>query len=190
MTMLHDIYAAYLSGLLVKEGKEINVGGLFDLTDEDSVYYEGIDKTTVEPVNIKQQTYIVRFYEVDSLVIVAKYKNDLPHGKTIIYDDGEIEHIKNFKNGNKHGAHVRYYQYPNKKMEHIEYKDNRFHGKYITWHSNGVMNTKQKWNNDKMDGVCTYWYENGQMQRRSLYKNGKIVGKTTYWKPDGTKIKV
>lgn len=111
MSLLDDVYTAYLAGLTEKTGNEIH------WVDEVGI------PITVESLRLKTKRYTVRYYDKESKKIIkkvvfqddaicsetyyshrmteyAQYKNGLLHGRRIIrYEDGRKTIRQLYKNG-------------------------------------------------------------------------------------------
>jgi len=81
MTLLHDAYTALLDGLTHKTGNEIHW------------YDEHGNSITVEPVDVEQERYVVRYYRKGgSLDLEENYQQEQLHGKSIVWHlNGNLE---------------------------------------------------------------------------------------------------
>lgn len=140
MTILHDAYTALLSGLTTKTGQEIH------WKDEDGALI------TVEPIDIEQCKYIVRYYlENGNKYREIEYQNDQLHGK----------HIRSWENGNKRWEE--------------EYREGQLHGKCIEWYENGNKRWETKYRENQRHGKSIEWWENGNKSWEQEYQNGKKI---------------
>jgi antitoxin component YwqK of YwqJK toxin-antitoxin module len=98
MTLLHDAYVAWMSGLTHKTGNEIH------WEDE---YGRPI---TVEPISIAECKYIVRYYYGNGQVeCEINCHQGLRHGKYIMwYDNGQKECETYYYQGKLHGKYIRW----------------------------------------------------------------------------------
>jgi antitoxin component YwqK of YwqJK toxin-antitoxin module len=102
MTLLHDAYVAWLSGLTTKTNNEIYC------QDE---YGRPI---TVEPIDVAECKYVVRYY----------------------YDNGQVEKEIIYHQDQLHGKYIRWYKNGQKRWEE-DYHQGQLHGKVIRWYKNG-----------------------------------------------------
>jgi len=132
MTLLHDAYTALIAGLTHKDGNEIHW--------QDS---RG-RPITVEPINVEQDSYIVRCYrEGGSLYSEAHYRQGQRHGKRIVwYSKGqkefEVDYNQDQIHGKFHGWHCN-----GKKWWERDYYQGKLHGKHLRWSVDGTWRDKE-----------------------------------------------
>jgi antitoxin component YwqK of YwqJK toxin-antitoxin module len=100
MTLLHDAYVAWMSGLTHKTGNEIH------WEDE---YGRPI---TVEPISIAECKYIVRYYYGNGQVgCEINCHQGLRHGKDIRWhENGQKEWEIDYHQGKPHGKSIMWYK--------------------------------------------------------------------------------
>ena len=92
MSLLHDAYTALLAGLTHKTGNEIHW------------YDEYNNPITIEPIDIENERYIVKWYFNGKKVSEAEYQNDKRHGKAIgWYENGQKYAELEYQNDLLHG---------------------------------------------------------------------------------------
>jgi antitoxin component YwqK of YwqJK toxin-antitoxin module len=115
MTLLHDAYVALLSGLTTKANNEIHW--------ED----ECGNPITVEPIDVAECKYVVRYY----------------------YDNGQVEREINYLQGQRHVKSIGWYKNGQKYRE-IDYHQDQLHGKDIGWHGNGRKWWEEEYKHGKL----------------------------------------
>ena len=83
-------------------------------------------------------------------------------------------------------------------------------GIWFSWHSNGTLEKKEEWKNDRYEGIFQIWYRNGKAKAigqtlagevdgewMEFYKSGQLANHSNnelgilvsiqVWKPDGRK---
>ena len=86
------------------------------------------------------------------------------------------------KNGKKEGAWISYYS--NGQLESKgNYKNGEFEGEWIRYHENGDLSLKSNYENGKKEGAWISYYSNGQLESKGNYENGKREGAwiSYYW---------
>jgi antitoxin component YwqK of YwqJK toxin-antitoxin module len=126
MTLLHDAYVAWMSGLTHKTGNEIH------WQDENG------KPITVGPISVAECKYVVRhYYENGQKHWEANYHQDLRHGKYIgWHKNGQKYWEIDYHQGQRHGKVIRWYENGQKHWEEDYYQDQR-HGKDIRWYKDG-----------------------------------------------------
>ena len=101
------------------------------------------------------------------------YKNK--NSKVYLWDkQGNISLIHSEKNNKKHGKCISFYTNGKKKIEGF-YKNDKSNGLWKFWWLNGNLMAKGKYINDENHGKWIYWYENGEKEHVNIYKHGKLV---------------
>lgn len=100
MGLLEDAHIALLSGLTNRTDAEIHW------------YDEQGDALTIEPVDIENGGYIVRYYFSNGQKHwETEYYNERYHGKMIMwYKSGQIIWEEEYQNGKRHGRSIGWYQ--------------------------------------------------------------------------------
>ena len=142
MSLLHDAYTALLSGLTTKTGNEIH------WQNEHGV------PITIEPVDVSNEKYIVRYY----------------------YSSGNRGWEAEYQNVNLHGKYIVWRENGNKDWE-LEYQNGQRHGKYIEWYPNGNKNIEKGYQNNELHGKYIKWDIIGNKKCEEEYKNGKLHSK-------------
>lgn len=68
------------------------------------------------------------------------------------------------------------------------YRDGKWHGELVLWHTNAVMASKQYYSNGRNQGVETYWNDQGIRLRTTEYSDGEKHGIEIYWAPGGNVV--
>ena len=104
MTLLHDAYTAWLSGITTKTGNEIH------WQDERG------KPITIEPIDISKEKYIVRYYySSGSKWSKQEYQNGQLHGKSVgWHESGKKWWEYEYQNGQRHGKSIGWYDGENK----------------------------------------------------------------------------
>lgn len=128
MSLLHDAYIGLLSGLTYKTKNEIHW------------YSEYKEPITVEPTNIINDEYIVRYY----------------------YNDKKCCEIGYCKN-KLHGKYISWYLNGQKRLE-TSYQNGKCHGKSEWWSDDGHLISKIEYRN----GLPVFPVVNGKMLKLGL----------------------
>jgi len=62
------------------------------------------------------------------------------------------------------------------KQEHFILPNQKKHGEYKAWFSNGPLFVHCFYKDGKIDGEFKSWHNNGQLHIQCFYKNGKLEG--------------
>lgn len=65
--------------------------------------------------------------------------------------------------------------------------DERHHGRWIWWHTNGKKKTVMNFFHGLAVGKLKSWHKNGQINIEANYKKGRLHGQMTGWYADGQK---
>ena len=128
-------------------------------------------------------------YDFENKKYITYYKGT-PFSGTIIKkqiydsDGGEIEFIKNYKDGKYHGLYERYYD-NGKLFEKSTYKDGKWDGLKEVYWSSGQLNTKSNFKNGKQEGPYEKYYYSGKLFVKTNYKDGKQEGPYEKYYEDG-----
>ena len=125
-------------------------------------------------------------YEDGRLTETTNYKNGIVVSKTITSYNyrGEIDGIKNYKNGNKDGLWETYHENGQLK-DRINYKDGNLDGFGESFHENGQISFSGNYENGNRNGWSETYYENGQLMSSGNYKSGKEEGLQEYFHENG-----
>jgi antitoxin component YwqK of YwqJK toxin-antitoxin module len=134
MTLLHDAYVAWMSGLTHKTGNEIH------WEDEDG------NPITVEPIDVSECKYAVRYYYDNGQIgMEINYYQDQRHGKTIgWHKNGQVYWEADYYQDQRHGKSIGWWKSGKKKWEEDYYQDQQ-HGKCIVWHENGQKELEEEY---------------------------------------------
>ena len=67
------------------------------------------------------------------------------------------------------------YYYRGQLESKIKYKNDNLHGLCTWWYSSGHPQSKVSYINGNLHGVCTWWYPSGQLEFKVIYNNGKLI---------------
>jgi antitoxin component YwqK of YwqJK toxin-antitoxin module len=139
MTLLHDAYVAWLSGLTTKTNNEIH------WQDEQG------GPITIEPIDVAECKYVVRYYYDNGQVErEINYHQGRLHGKEIGWcENGQKSWEANYHQGQQHGKSIGWYKNGQKEREEDYHKGQR-HGKAIRWHENGQKYWEEDYEHDKL----------------------------------------
>ena len=102
-----------------------------------------------------------------------------------IYNTGKIETIGERDIEGRRQNEWKWF-YPNGRLKKVGYlADNKWSGKYIGYHDNGIKSVETTYNNDSVNGVYRKYYKNGQLSNEAYYNMGKIIGKESYFHQNG-----
>ena len=100
------------------------------------------------------------------------------------YPNGKLQIEVEFKNGEKDGKRVEYFE--DADTMYISYweKDVKV-GKAIRYFGQGKVESIVNWKNDLQDGESRFYYKNGNLQSISYWTNGKENGTSTVYYENG-----
>jgi antitoxin component YwqK of YwqJK toxin-antitoxin module len=130
-------------------------------------------------------------YQNSKLYIVNRYKNNLLHGVSKIYDNGKFVNNTNkcylksyitYKNGKKNGI-SKTYMMNGKIISKSYYKDDLLHGLHQTFDYNTKTNSttiikEEYYEHNMLHGVCKYYNSSGLYILN--YVSGKLDGKCEF----------
>jgi antitoxin component YwqK of YwqJK toxin-antitoxin module len=139
MTLLHDAYVAWMSGLTTKNNNEIHW--------ED----EYKNPITIEPINVSECKYVVRYYYYNGQISekINYHQNQL-HGKYIgWYAKGQKYWEEDYHQNQLHGKSTWWYESGQKEWE-TDYYQGQPHGKHILWYYNGQKELEEEYEHGKL----------------------------------------
>lgn len=68
------------------------------------------------------------------------------------------------------------------------YVNDKLHGEYVQWHSNGRISHQVFYKNGNKDGVEFKWYESGNIKKIVEYKDGAMYGRFREWDENGNLV--
>jgi hypothetical protein len=139
MTLLHDAYVAWMSGLTHKTGNEIH------WEDEQG------EPITIEPISVAECKYVVKYYYDNGQVErETNYHQGQQHGKNIRwYENGQKYWEINYHQNQRHGKDIRWSENGQKKWEEY-YHQGLLHGKSIGWDENGLVWCEEEYEYGKL----------------------------------------
>lgn len=72
------------------------------------------------------------------------------------------------------------------KCNEIQYKDGKYNGTFVRYHSNGTKGYVQQFVDHVVEGEDVGYYPSGRLMYRGTYRKGKQVGTWTHYAEDGT----
>lgn len=113
------------------------------------------------------------YYQNGSLLSIQKIKE----GKTIEINAWDSTGVQTIINGT--GTAIAYTS-DGKLLSKISYKDNVPHGKFESWHENGIKASEIFWDHGKPVDTWRFWHADGTLERTEKYDdNGKIIDDDT-----------
>lgn len=130
------------------------------------------------------QTHMENYRLNDDWIISCSFENkdDELLGCDLIANTRDIWFSP--EDSNFTGTWITYYINGQKARE-IEYKNGRYFGKFISYHSNGSVSYIQHYTEKGCHGPDTGYYPTGKIQYKAQYKNGKAVGVWKWFDEDG-----
>jgi len=98
--------------------------------------------------------------------------------------DKMLKLSEGYKNGNKDGISIKYYE-GGQKAEEIEWKNNQKNGIWTQFYKNGKLKIKAMYANDKRIGEFVVFYENSQTEIYGNFENNQMQGEWTYFDNTG-----
>lgn len=111
---------------------------------------------------------------------VTNYHNDVKTGVALEFaTNGSLAKRVDYDNDVIHGVYAEY-KY-NRPLKYAEYQEGKLNGVYKTFYSNGKLQQKSNYRNDKKNGKSLFYNEEEQLIMEYEYKNGEKVsgGKVT-----------
>ena len=117
--------------------------------------------------------------------VVAYYKDNLLHGKRVVYDLKGIPISEaRFAYGKKHGLAVNYFPDPSRPNHIFSYRNGLLHGTCIRFRK-GRRHFDVDFSDGKIHGELVHYYKNGQKEFLSYYQKGLIAGKMFFYDKKG-----
>jgi hypothetical protein len=135
--------------------KTAEVGGI-DLDDNETrnrIIAEAIDGNKIQK----------RDKEGERLVYAPNKQTPYTGWSKLMYENGRIRMLAQFKDGKQDGLTT-------------------------AWYENGKKWNEANFKDGKLDGLVTIWYENGQKQSEGNCKDGKQDGLHIFYKEDGSEV--
>jgi len=140
MTLLHDAFTAFISGITTKK------------PNTEEIYWESESGSsiTVECIDAETESYIVRsYYENGKLHYENHYQHGQPHGICKgWYENGQLHYEHFYQHGQPHGIWKGWYKNGKLQYEH-PYQHGKRHGISKGWHINGQLYYEQHWEHGK-----------------------------------------
>ena len=112
------------------------------------------------------------------------YKDDLLHGKKVQYtENGKLQAIAEYQNGEKHGKSSWYYSNGNPAIEQ-NYSKDVLNGSQISYYEDGQVRSEANYVDGKLHGFWTEFHPNGELKVKGTYEHGEKTGKWTYYTED------
>ena len=103
------------------------------------------------------------------------------------YNNGLKHFIEMYKNNQKHGTSLYWYEDGSKKSE-SNYSNNKLNGISKSWFSNGSQKDSSEFKDNQLHGIRYEWYRSGKAKLIGNYINGKKEGYFREWDYDGNKF--
>ena len=97
--------------------------------------------------------------------------------KILLYENGSIHSILNYKNGRLHGEIWIFLD--GQISERGIYENGLAEGEWITYNPEGMLDNIGHYKNGKMDGEWKFFDKNGDVKRIDLYKQDEFVKSIT-----------
>ena len=97
------------------------------------------------------------------------------------------DHLKELgylKNGRKEGFWMSW-DVNGTKISEVYWTEDRVHGSFLGWHSNGKIKVIGQTKDGEVDGNWSCYYKTGQIANRSVTQVGHLI-EAFVWKPDGS----
>lgn len=118
------------------------------------------------------------FYELDpeTKYFTGEYKG--------WYDNGVLESIAFYKNGERDGLVEEWYENGNLRSK-TNYKNGWPHGLYQYWYINNQLRSQADYFDGNRNGHATLWHMNGKLQAEENFVHNRINGDAKYWNENG-----
>ncbi len=141
------------------------------------------DKNTKEP-------YSGIIYELDSngkVLYQGSLKDGMKDGLWQWWSpNGKKEAEQYWKQNKIHGKGISFHKNGQKHFE-TEYNEGKRHGTHLGWYEDGKKIVVSKYRDGQRDGLGIVWHENGQKHSETTYNNGELVSEK-YWNSKGEQV--
>ena len=114
---------------------------------------------------------------------------ELKNGEHITIIDGMVMGIEWYTNNKldcslatENGVHNYTHGDTDQTWQSYTIKDNKFHGQWVIFHSNGVMSDFRNYKNGEKHGQWKSWHADGTQWNEENYVDGKKHGKFLTWR--------
>ncbi len=119
---------------------------------------------------------VYELYENGDTLSIKKISNGFQDGiSKKWYSNNQLMETRNYKNGQKNGKQVAYFDNGNKKFEFIAVND-IYEGELKEWNIRGDLIHLATYKNGQEEGTQKMWYDNGKIRANYVMKNGKRYG--------------
>lgn len=102
------------------------------------------------------------------------------------WPDGSIKSRIELLNGKFYGTSEGWYQGPDiKKRWKRHWKDDRQHGTFEDWNSDGVLISRKTYDRDVLQGLLEEWYCDGRPKKFCMFVDGNQHGVHMLFRPNG-----
>lgn len=122
------------------------------------------------------------FNERKQVLRQETYKNDLLHGKSIVYFPANPKEEKllqsevtNYENGSFHGEWTQYFKSNGKIKAHGVYKDGYFNGQVKYYYPNGMVQSSGWYKHNVRNGYWKTFDPEGNVETKVYYHNDKVL---------------
>jgi antitoxin component YwqK of YwqJK toxin-antitoxin module len=161
----------YVINDILIEGFDINLSGIF--------YYENNKKNGIT-YQFQKKRYgcgTAKLREAEYLKHLQTFEN--------IQKEYKIDIECFYKNNQKNGRFIQYYNYPDSKKKLCYYKNDNLNGEYQEWYITGKKYIYCSFINNIVHGKYYEWYGIENKSFSLNYNNGRLEGKFEKWYPLG-----
>ncbi len=153
------------------------------------VFTNGQLKKEVIFENGKIMNNITTYRDDGSIEAIESYSNGQRNGKTVTYwPNGKIRSEIIYINDvmNEHTVH---YDSNGIKISQLSYKDGAVDGEYLEFFPDGTVSKRGNYINNLRQGLFTEYHPNGQVASEYNYTNDIIIGTRIWWDSDGVFVR-
>lgn len=101
------------------------------------------------------------------------------------YNNGNVKHEVNLKEGKRHGLMQEYY--PEGSIKAVStWKDGEVHGEVVHYYEGGQLKSKGYFFNGQPTDSFISYHPNGAIHKQVTYEKGKLVGEALFYNEDGS----
>ncbi len=153
------------------------------------VFTNGQLKKEVIFENGKIMNNITTYRDDGSLEAVEAYSNGERNGKTITYwPNGKIRAEIIYINDVMNELAV-HYNVNGIKISQLSYKDGAIDGEYLEFFSDGTVSKRGNYVHNLRQGLFTEYHPNGQVASEYNYTDDRVIGTRIYWDSDGVFVR-
>lgn len=134
----------------------------------------------------------IKYLNPNGIVTRLRYDKKIPNDSTpdLRLLQNKVWEVVNYRNGIREGEHILFsYSSIDKPKRIINYKNDKYDGKLISYHDNGLVYYEQNYKDGKLNGYERFYYSNGQLKYEGNFIRNKATGEFRMYNETGDLIK-